>query len=646
MNDFSNIFRPGKIGNLELKNRLVMSPMVTLYATKEGEVTDRMIDYYVTRAKGGIGLIIIESAFLKGGQRGYNNLCIYDDKFLFGLERLAHHIKSAGAKVFIQLNHGGRECSSNITGQQIVAPSPLTSSYRMAMIEGTEVPKQMDQKEIEDVINDFCLGAERAQKAGFDGIELHGAHGYLIGQFLSPYSNGRSDKYGGDIYGRLHFLEGIIDSIKDKLGDFPISVRMNGEDAVPSGNSIKEAQIIAGKLEQKGVQALHVSSGFHESRPYRIVPSMAVGKRCYAHLAAQVKSQVRIPIIAVGRITKPTEAEQVLAEGMADFIALGRALITDPEFPNKTLKGELGDIRTCIGCNQGCIDMVHKAQSVTCIYNPSVGRERESDIRVSKISKKIDVIGGGIAGMEAAYILAMRGHKVDLYEKSAALGGQVRIAAIPPTRQEISHVAEYLEYQLKKWNVQVHYGKDINEDFFEAWRSDVIILATGSLPNYPDLPGFSGENILMAEEILQGKFRIGKGLTAIIGGGLVGCETADYLGEQGNRTVIFEMLGDICIDAGRATRIYLIDKLKKLDVRIVADAKVTKIENDKLYYEQKGEVGVFSGINRFVIAMGYCPNSILKKSLDGRNIKYYELMGENNNILQAIHNAFWVAMSI
>lgn len=647
MTHFPSIFQPGKIGHSEIKNRLVMAPITALYATQQGEVSDRVIDFFVERARGGVGMIIVEATFIHpGGKRIHNCLYIYDDKYISGLEKLAGAVKEAGAKIFIQLSHGGRECASEITGHPIVAPSPVASPYR-GIAKGEELPRELTKTEIAGLVGDFCKGAQRAQKAGFDGVELHGAHGYLITQFLSSYSNKRTDEYGGDIYGRLRFLEEIVSSIKTEVKDFPMIVRFNGEDGIQGGNTLEEGKIIARRMEQTGAHALHVSSGFHESRPYRPIPNMSVEKMCYVPLAEQVKSAVDIPVIAVGRITLPQEAEQILLQGKADFIALGRPLLADQDFPNKAMKGDLEDIRYCVGCNQGCIDKCHKLQPVSCIYNPGVGREKEAEIKPAKTPRKIAVIGGGPAGMEAAYVAAMRGHHVTLYEKSGALGGQLNIAVIPPTRGELKYIIRYLEYQLGKWHVDVHLNTEIDKDFLKNPQADVIVLATGSRPLSLPIP-IETENCFMAEEALRAPLPVEKGRLAVIGGGLVGCETADYLGEQGHRITLFEMLDDICMDTGTATRVYLTDKLSSLGVEINTRMKVKKIHGDKIFCEQDGKETVFSGMDAYVLAAGYEPDQSLKQALTASGKEVYEIgdCKEVANALEGIHQGFWLAKDI
>jgi 2,4-dienoyl-CoA reductase-like NADH-dependent reductase (Old Yellow Enzyme family)/NADH dehydrogenase FAD-containing subunit len=644
---FHHIFQPGKIGTVKLKNRLIMAPVTTLYATEEGEVCDRAIDFFAERARGGVGMIIVEGTFINpGGKRIHKCFNIYDDKYIFGLEKLAVAVKKAGANIFIQLSHGGRECVSEITGRPIVAPSPIPSPFR-GIAKDEEPPKELTKTEIAGLVSDFCTGAERAQKAGFDGVELHGAHGYLINQFLSSYSNKRMDEYGGDIYGRLRFLEEVVTSIKTNVKGFPLIVRFNGEDGVPGGNTIEEGKIIARKMEQKGAHALHVSSGFHESRPYRPIPNMSVDKMCYVALAEQIKFSVHIPVITVGRITLPEEAEQILLEAKADFIALGRALLADQDFPSKAMMGDLEDIRYCVGCNQGCIDKCHKLQPISCIYNPTVGKEKQANIEPAKNPRKIAVIGAGPGGMEAAYVAAMRGHHVDLYEKSDSLGGQLRIAVIPPTRDELNRIIRYLEHQLSKWHVGVHLNTEVDEAFLKNLQADVIILATGSRPASMPIP-IETENFFTAEDALRGEWTIKEGHVAVIGGGLVGCETADFLGEQGYRITLFEMLNDICMDTGRATRVYLTDKLNSLGIDVKTRMKVKKIHQHKIFCEHDGKEMVFSGMDAYVMATGYVPDQSLKKILLEMKKDVYEIgdCKQVANALESIHQAFWLAKDI
>jgi NADPH-dependent 2,4-dienoyl-CoA reductase/sulfur reductase-like enzyme len=275
-----------------------------------------------------------------------------------------------------------------------------------------------------------------------------------------------------------------------------------------------------------------------------------------------------------------------------------------------------------------------------------VGREKEAEIKPAENPKNVAVIGGGVAGMEAAAIAAMRGHTVDLYEREGSLGGQIKVAAIPPTRQEISFITDHLEYQLKKWDVKVLCGTEVTEDILKSLKADVVILATGYLPVRPDLPGFDGKNVFSAEEVLSGKASVSNGLTAIIGGGLVGCETADFLGERGHRAIIFKASEEIAADTGRATKVYLEDKLEQLGVEVLTGAEVMRIEGNTLFYEQMGKEQAFSGIDTFIIAKGYRTHKPLKNCLDALDVSYYDLVQEKGNLLKSIHKAFWVAHAI
>ena len=647
MNQFSHLFQPAKIGSLELKNRMIMAPVTSLYATEKGEVTDRMIDFFVERAKGGVAMIVVEATFVHpGGKRINKCLYVYDDKYIPGLEKLTRKVRDAGAKIFLQLSHGGRECAHSITGEQIVAPSAIPSPYR-GVVKGLEMPKELTKQEIKGLVNDFADSAERALKAGFDGIELHGAHGYLISQFLSPYANRRTDEYGGDIHNRTRFVEEIIEETKSRLPDYPLVVRYNGEDRVSGGNTIEDGKAIGRLLEKSGADAIHITAGFHESRPYGPVPNMSVGKLCYTHLAAQIKPEVSFPVVAVGRITEPEEAERILQENKADFIALGRALIADPEFPNKAFRGELDEIRKCVGCNQGCIDMCHKSLPITCMYNPAAGREKEAAISPAATRKKVAVIGGGPAGMEAAAVAALRGHDVELYEAQDSLGGQFKAAPIPPTRQELRNVIDYLKRQLKKHGVKVHLNTEVDEALANNLQADVVIFATGARPVIPEFLK-ENDNVFAAQDVLMNKTDLGKGRVAVIGGGLVGCETADFLAERGNEVTLFEMLPDICPDAGKATSVYLQDKLRDLRVDIKTGAKVKKIDGNTISYEHEGKEGKLAGVDAIVIAMGYAPNRKLQGLFDNSKAEYFEI-GDCKKVadaMEGIHSGFWLAVSL
>ncbi|MFQ6067159.1 MAG: tRNA-dihydrouridine synthase, partial [bacterium] len=411
---YEMLFRPGKIGSLELKNRIVMPPMVTNYATREGAVTEQYKDYLRERAKGGVGLVIVEATYVHPWGKGFiNNLGIDRDELIPGLRQLAEVVHDVGAKIAIQLYHAGRQTSSKTTGCQPIAPSPIPTPGE------EEIPKEATIEEIREVVEAFGEGARRAKEAGFDAVEIHGTHGYIINEFLSPYSNKREDEYGKDFEGRLRLAWEVLQRIKEKAGsEFPVIYRINGDECVEGGLTLEVTKRIAKRLQEAGADAFHVTAGVGESN-YNSVQPMAMPRGCKAHLAAGVKEVVSVPIINAGRINHPSIAEEILEQNKADFVAMGRALLCDPEMPNKSLSKNIEDIRICIACNQKCIsELVGEEEGpIGCILNVRTGREAEFPIRRVDQKKKVLIVGAGPAGLEAARIAALRGHRVDLFEK-------------------------------------------------------------------------------------------------------------------------------------------------------------------------------------------------------------------------------------
>jgi len=622
LEDIKPLFEPIKIKSLKLKNRIMMAAMVTNFATREGYVTERLKAYHARIARGGCGLNVTEDAYVSvDGKRIINCLGAYDDKLIPGLKSLTEAVHQEGGKISLQIFHGGRECSSEITGFQPIAPSNLISRFR-GFTRKVEIPREMSIEEIEIIVSKFGDAAKRAKESGFDAVEIHGAHGYLISQFLSPYSNKRTDRYGGDVVKRATFLLEIIQDIRKKVGsDYPIFLKMNINDYVEGGITPEEAKLTAILAEEAGVDVIIASVGFHESRPYKIVPTMSLPKFLNVELAALIKKNVSVPVATVGRIIDPIKASRVISEGKADLIVLGRALLSDPDWPKKALEGRFDDIRECIGCNQGCIDNIHKMKPLSCLQNPEVGREKEFEIRKSDQPKKVTIIGGGPAGLEAARVAALRGHQVTIYEKERELGGLIRIGKIPPHRDELGKVVDYLVRQVKKLQITIKLGKKVNSSIIDDLKDDVIILATGAIPLIPKIKGIRQKHVVFAMDVLSGKVSIGK-KAVIIGAGLVGLETADFLIERGKEVIILEMLDTIAKDTGNANRIYFEDKFSEKEVEIVLNAKAIEIDEEGVTYIQKGWIKKILKVDSIVIATGAIPNNSLYNSLKRKKMVF------------------------
>ena len=520
---FIKLFEPARVGNLELRNRIVMPPMTTSYA-RDGFVTDTMIDYYAARAKGGVGLVIVEDCIVETpvGIHGYNDIFIDNDKFIPDLRRLAKAIKQHGAKAAIQLNHSGRmggrlrDWRLVLTnGVQPVAPSPIAYPAKDFV-----VPKELTIKEIEAVEDKFASAAFRAREAGFDMVSIHCSHQFLVEQFLSPLSNKRTDAYGGSPEKRFRFIREIIEKIRQITGnDFAVICRVSGKEVMPGGLTIDDACEIAQKLEQVGVNALNVS---HGANPAGVTPRTAApltestvkeSRGGMVPLAAAIKKSVKIPVMTVGRIIMPQMAEDILQQGRADFICIGKGLIADPDWAVKVQEGREAEIRHCIACDY-CFTSVEDT-SLVCAVNPACGRERAFKLVSSPKSKKVFIAGGGPAGLEAARVAAERGHKVIIYEKNQP-GGQLNMALRLPGKDEYPLFLDYELVQLNRLGVKI-VRQELRRDAIESEKPDVVIIAAGALPRRPALPGIEKENVLTAWQVFEGVSARGKRLSSLAG---------------------------------------------------------------------------------------------------------------------------------
>ncbi|MDH5419214.1 MAG: FAD-dependent oxidoreductase [Candidatus Bathyarchaeota archaeon] len=635
------LFEPIRIGTMKLKNRIVMPPMGTNFASEDGFVTKRLLNYHVERAKGGVGLIIGEGAYVEPrGKGSIRQLALDHDNKVSGLKGLAASIQASGAKAALQLFHGGRQSHSSIIGTQPVSASEVFCRTTQ------ETPRALTIEEIHNVIEAFAEGARRTKAAGFDAVEIHGAHGYLINQFLSPLTNKRTDKYGGDVKDRTRFLLEILKFARDKVGNnYPILCRINGEDYIEGGLTLEETKEIAQMLQAAGVDALHISGGIYDSPvPVGTAP-MALPRGHMVHLAAGIKQVVNVPVIAVGRINDPELAEKILQEGKADLISMGRALLADPELPKKAATGALDDIRRCTACDE-CIARLFFNEDVACSVNAALGKEEEYKIRKAKVSKRILIVGGGPAGMEAARVSALRGHEVVLYEKNDGLGGQLNLAVVPPQKEEMKSVAPYLEHQIRKLGVKVVLGEEATPLLVKRIKPDAVFIATGSVPTIPEIPGVKRDQVVTAHDLLAGRASV-KERVVVIGGGMVGAETAETLAEEGKRVTILEMLGRIGIDMVPMAIQMLYQRLKKLGVTMITNAKVQEITEHGVVYEKDGETRTVE-TDSVVLAAGSKPNISLIKALEGKVAKIYAIGNakETGNVLEAIHEASRTAREI
>jgi len=635
----ATLFEPAYIAGVQIRNRLVMPPMGTGYASEDGEVTDRLIYYYEARARGGVGLVIVEATCVDYPVSAIvpHQLRVDGDRFIPGLSRLVERIHAHGAKVFLQLFHAGRVARSSVSGMQPVAPSPIPAPRG-------EMPRELSREEISEVVSKFAQAALRAQKAGFDGVEVHGAHQYLITQFLSPWSNKRQDEYGGELKGRARFLLEIIGAIKELVGpDYPVACRINGQEFGVEGITPEEAQELARFLEGVGVAAIHVSA-FGYGHPIMWASTPAV-PGFLLPLAEGIKRRVGVPVIAVGRIT-PQLAEEALAQGRADFIAMGRALIADPELPNKLAAGNPEDIRPCTGCVE-CRDGLLLHQALSCSVNPAVGREEELRPRPAVRKKRVLIVGGGPAGLEAAGTAASRGHEVLLYEKEPRLGGQLLAADKAPFKEDLGTLTRYLIKRAEKAGVRIELSSEVRPELALELNPDVLIVATGSVGFVPVIPGVEKKPVVMAVQVLKGEVETGERVI-VIGGEMVGCEAAEFLAERGKRVAVTRRSGEMATKLNPSPRMALLDRLARKGVRLLTGVTYERITDEGLVIiNQEGQREVIPA-DTIVIAAGARPNRELAQALQGKlpDIKVIGDAQEPRKLRDAISEGYRVALEI
>ena len=625
---FPLLFSEIHIGDVSLKNRIVMPAMATNFLT-DGAVSTRMIDYFVERARGGAGLIIAEAAAVQappGGKLARHHLNISEDRFIPSLKALTAAVHLHGAKIAVQLSHLGRQIHSGFLGEQPVAPSPIPCPV------SREVPRELTIVEIEEIIEAFVQAARRARDAGFDLVELHGCHGYLIGQFFAQRSNSRTDKYGGDARGRSRFAREIIRGIKDELGaSFPVIVRINGDDCMPGGANLKDMQDIAPLLVEAGADALHVSAGVYGSAVATVAP-MFEKPGCFVDLAACIKEAVSVPVITVGRITDPHMAEAILKTGKADLIALGRTLLADPAWPQKARTGETEDICHCVGCNQGCIDRINASmmtgitEPIGCLVNPRTGRESEPGNGPTKHPRNVLIIGGGPAGLEAALVAARWGHAVTLWEKEDVLGGQLLLAGAAPGRETFRDYIAFMEKQVRKAGVTVVFHITADLETIRNASPDVLVLATGATPVTPAFVPLHNEIIKTAWDVLGGHVPSGRRIV-VLGGGAVGLETAHFLSRQNKDVTVLEAAGQVGGDMGAIMSFYLRRMLKSANVEILRRAEVKAIEGNEVLFLQEGKEVRFRNLDAVILALGARANDSLSKDI-GRFVPELHVIGD------------------
>jgi 2,4-dienoyl-CoA reductase-like NADH-dependent reductase (Old Yellow Enzyme family)/thioredoxin reductase len=619
MNLLPSLFSPIKIKSLNLVNRAVMPPMGTNLGNPDGTVSEANLAYIKRRARGGAGLIITEiTSVHPSGSAIPNELGAYDDRFIPGLKKISDAVHAAGSKVALQLHHAGRESLYLLQQGKAVAPSAIRS-----LVFGL-TPREITCEEIHEIITAFGAASARALEAGFDAVEVHGAHGYLLTQFLSALSNKRDDEYGGSLSNRSRFMIEVLQEVRKTVGeDFPISLRLSVEECIKDGYTFEDIQPILPNLVKAGADILHASLGTHgspggiTSAPFEYQPGFNVWR------AKKLKEVVGLPVIAVGRFTDPSLANEVIARGEADLVAFGRQYLADPDFLIKAREGRPEDIRKCIACNQGCIERLMLGEGkIRCALNPETGQEIIYPQGPAGDRRNVWVVGSGPGGLTAAYEAARLGHKVTLYEKEEETGGQLRFASQAPYKDQYGIWASWLTSQAKKIGVIMWTSTEVTERMISEGNPEVVILATGGEQIKPDIPGIDLSLASHAWQILEGAVPPGKH-AVVIGGGLIGMETADYLCQKGTEVTLVEVLKQSPVLKFTSHGYMLHTRLKEAGCRLLFNTTVKKIEESSVTVLIEGREQVLSPVDQVIIAVGLKPHDELKAILQAKKIRHF-----------------------
>lgn len=638
---FSRLLEPIRIGGVLLKNRVVMPAMLTGFATRDGCVNEQMVRYYARRAEGGTGLIVVEGTCVDDpvGRVRVHQLCIDDDRYIPGLNALVGAVKAYGAKIALQLHHGGPTVYF-VQGVRPVAPSPIPLRHAPHL-----VPRELDKKEIRDIVHKFAAAARRAKEAGFDGVELLCGHGYLLNRFLSPHANRRQDDYGGDLDGRTRIVREIIEQVRVEAGKgFAILCKFPGNDFVDGGITPEESAALCQILEHTGVDALTMTAGSAEGKYAQ--HGIGCPQGWLVHLAEKVKQQVNIPVAAICRIKGPEAAETILSEGKADLVAFGRALLAEPDLVAKVERRENHRINRCISCNY-CLDRVGFEQTtVRCSVNAETGREYDFRMAPADRPRKVLVVGGGPAGMQAAHVAAARGHEVVLVEKGQQLGGQLTLATAPPHKEEMRPLIDYLSGELKERRVDVRLHTTATREVVQRINPEVVIVATGAAPLIPPIPGVDLPHVVTAWDALADAEKA-HGVVVVIGAGMVGCDVARFLSGKGRTVTLIEQREEPATDIGPAVRKFELEELRRSGVTLMTRAVARSITETGVLVDSEGTSTVIKA-DTVVLAAGSKSERALIEALESARMEVH-VIGDSvvpRNIVQAMAQGFRVGCAV
>jgi 2,4-dienoyl-CoA reductase-like NADH-dependent reductase (Old Yellow Enzyme family)/pyruvate/2-oxoglutarate dehydrogenase complex dihydrolipoamide dehydrogenase (E3) component len=652
-NKFEKLFLPGRIGGTQTKNRIYMPPMGTNLIGAVGEVTDNTIAWYARRARGGVGLICTEATYAATAVDPFKNVSVMlrsdDECFGPGLYMLAEEVHNAGAKIALQITAGpGAQARSTvwITHNKDKEYGRVSASSVASPLYGIS-PRPLTIPEIKQVEELLGKAAGMARSMGYDAVCVHAHLGFLIGEFMSPLFNRRTDQYGGTFDNRVRFVVEITEALKRHAPGLPIIWKYAVDERMEGGLQLEEGVKVGQRLEQAGADALEISIGMHGA-PITILSPYYAPPGFMLPVARELKKVVKIPLIVGGRMSDPLLAEQALEDGEADFIGMGRGLIADPDLPNKVFRGRPQEVRRCLYCNECHRKEVFKAP-IRCTVNAVAGRERRYDeLKLAAQAKKVIVVGGGPAGLEAARVLALRGHSVTLYERDKKLGGQLKIASVPPHKETIDFITEdYAEAFKKLDNIKIELGREIKASDIVKAKPDLVVIATGSEPCLPDLPGVNLGHVATGHDVLTGKAKTGA-TVAVVGGGSVGCEVALVLALQGKRVTVVEMLDAVVTDVHAEIRNGLLRELSQNGVKIMTGVKADAITEQGLVTIDKKWRRMSLDADSVVLAVGGKSVNDLAGELAGKAIEVRTIGDANKpgRIKDAVSDAYVMAYNL
>lgn len=641
---FDHLFSPYTIRGKVIKNRFTVPAMVTDFCNLDGTATERYIAYHEEKAKGGWGLIITEDYNVSPEGHGFKATAgLWNDDQIASHSELPKRIHKYGTTILAQIYHCGRQ-----TNTAAIPGLKARSSTAIMCPFGDDIPEPFTTEEVKEMVGKYGDTALRAKKCGFDGVEIHAAHGYLITQFFSPYSNKRVDEYGGNFWNRTRFAREIVQDIRNKCGDdFIIDMRLSADEFVEGGLNVEDTKAIARMMEECGVDMLHISIGNYLSVDQNVASSHN-GHAWFTDWSKAVKEVVKVPVIVVSRINDPFLADSVLASGRADFVAMGRASLTDPELPNKTKEGRFEDMRRCIACNDGCIGTLFTDNPIRCVLNPMMGHEYEGKIQPAAVKKNVAIVGAGPGGLYAAIAAAQAGHTVTVYEKAAHAGGQFYYAAIPPCKGEITDFIVWQTTQCKKLGAEIKYNTEATVDMIKEAKPDVVVLATGAVPKMIPVPGLvENSKTVTAIDILGGKVKPGANCV-VIGGGQVGAETAHFLAHMLRNVTILEMRDGIALDAPVAINWLLNKDLDKRGVKKMTSVNVQKVVSDAVLITDEDGKEIAVPADTIVVAVGTTAYNPLEAGLTaaGFDVKVIGDAKEARKALDATAEGYDIGKSL